>query len=66
MGGDEFAILCDGIDTRDGADALGDEIQAIFATPFVVHSLEHPLNQRLRLCALSLVRRRAERTGAFG
>jgi diguanylate cyclase (GGDEF)-like protein len=34
MGGDEFAILCDGIGARDGAIALGDEIQAIFATPF--------------------------------
>lgn len=43
MGGDEFAILCDGIDTRDGADALGDQMRALFATPFVVHSLSIPL-----------------------
>jgi diguanylate cyclase (GGDEF)-like protein len=36
MGGDEFAILCDGIGARNEAIALGDEIQAIFATPFAV------------------------------
>ena len=36
MGGDEFAILCDGIGARDQAIALGEEIQAIFATPFAV------------------------------
>ena len=34
IGGDEFAILCDGISARDEAVALGGEIQAIFATPF--------------------------------
>jgi diguanylate cyclase (GGDEF)-like protein len=34
IGGDEFAILCDGISARDEAVALGREIQAIFATPF--------------------------------
>ena len=39
MGGDEFAILCDGIGARDGAVALGEEIQSIFAAPFVVRSL---------------------------
>jgi diguanylate cyclase (GGDEF)-like protein len=40
MGGDEFAILCDGISARDQAIALGDEIQAIFATPFAVGWLD--------------------------
>jgi predicted signal transduction protein with EAL and GGDEF domain len=40
MGGDEFAILCDGIGSRDEAIALGDEIQVIFATPFAVDGLE--------------------------
>ncbi len=40
MGGDEFAILCDGIGARGQAIALGEEIQAIFATPFVVEGLE--------------------------
>ena len=40
MGGDEFAILCDGIGARDEAIALGDEIQAIFATPFAVDGLD--------------------------
>ena len=40
MGGDEFAILCDGIGGRDQAIALGDEIQAIFATPFAVDRLD--------------------------
>ncbi|HEY1452171.1 MAG TPA: diguanylate cyclase [Roseiarcus sp.] len=40
MGGDEFAILCDGIGARDQATALGDEIQAIFATPFAVDGLD--------------------------
>jgi diguanylate cyclase (GGDEF)-like protein len=40
MGGDEFAILCDGIGARDGATALGEKIQAILATPFVVDGLD--------------------------
>ena len=39
IGGDEFAILCDGISARDEAVALGREIQAIFATPFDVPPL---------------------------
>jgi predicted signal transduction protein with EAL and GGDEF domain len=39
MGGDEFAILCDGIGGSDEAVALGKEIQAIFATPFDVSPL---------------------------
>ena len=43
MGGDEFAILCDGIDTRETAYALGEQIRAIFATPFAVQSLSIPL-----------------------
>jgi diguanylate cyclase (GGDEF)-like protein len=34
IGGDEFAILCNGVGARDAAVALGQEIQAIFATPF--------------------------------
>jgi diguanylate cyclase (GGDEF)-like protein len=33
IGGDEFAILCDGIGARDEAVALAQEIQTIFATP---------------------------------
>jgi predicted signal transduction protein with EAL and GGDEF domain len=33
IGGDEFAILCDGIGSRDEAVALGQEIQTLFATP---------------------------------
>jgi diguanylate cyclase (GGDEF)-like protein len=36
MGGDEFAIMCDGIGAQDEAVALGEEIQSIFATPFDV------------------------------
>ena len=36
MGGDEFAILCDGIGAREEAIALGEEIQAIFTAPFAV------------------------------
>jgi diguanylate cyclase (GGDEF)-like protein len=40
MGGDEFAILCDGAGARDQAIALGEEIQAIFATPFAVEGLD--------------------------
>jgi len=40
MGGDEFAILCNGIGARAEAFALGDEIQAIFAAPFAVGGLE--------------------------
>ena len=43
MGGDEFAILCDGMTARDGAVELGEQIQSIFATPFVVRSLSIPL-----------------------
>jgi diguanylate cyclase (GGDEF)-like protein len=33
IGGDEFAILCDGIGARDEAVALAQEVQMIFATP---------------------------------
>jgi diguanylate cyclase (GGDEF)-like protein len=39
IGGDEFAVLCDGIGARDEAIALGQEIQTIFATPFDVSQL---------------------------
>jgi diguanylate cyclase (GGDEF)-like protein len=39
IGGDEFAILCNGIGARGEAVALGKEIQAIFATPFNVPPL---------------------------
>jgi diguanylate cyclase (GGDEF)-like protein len=39
IGGDEFAVLCNGIGARDEAIALGEEIQTIFATPFDVASL---------------------------
>ncbi len=39
IGGDEFAVLCDGIGTRDEAVALGQEIQTIFATPFDIPPL---------------------------
>ena len=39
IGGDEFAILCNGIGARDEAVALGKEIRAIFATPFDVSPL---------------------------
>jgi diguanylate cyclase (GGDEF)-like protein len=38
MGGDEFAILCDGIGGRNEAMALGEQIHSIFAAPFVVQS----------------------------
>jgi diguanylate cyclase (GGDEF)-like protein len=34
IGGDEFAVLCNGIGAREEAIALGEEIQAIFAAPF--------------------------------
>jgi diguanylate cyclase (GGDEF)-like protein len=40
MGGDEFAVLCDGVGARDEAIALGEEIQAKFATPFAVEALD--------------------------
>ena len=36
IGGDEFAILCNGVGARDEAVALGQEIRAIFAAPFDV------------------------------
>ena len=39
IGGDEFAVLCNGVGARDEAVALGKEIQAIFATPFDVSPL---------------------------
>jgi diguanylate cyclase (GGDEF)-like protein len=39
IGGDEFAIICEGIGSRDEAVALGEEIQTIFATPFAVQPL---------------------------
>src|SRR5271165_294927 len=44
MGGDEFAILCDGIGARDETIALGEEIQAMFATPFVVEAVDISLS----------------------
>jgi diguanylate cyclase (GGDEF)-like protein len=37
IGGDEFAIICDGLGAPGEAIALGKEIQSIFATPFVVY-----------------------------
>ncbi len=43
MGGDEFAVLCDRIGAREEAIALGEQIQAMFATPFVVETLDVPL-----------------------
>jgi diguanylate cyclase (GGDEF)-like protein len=43
IGGDEFAILCDGIGGRDEAIAFGVEIQAMFATPFAVEAFVIPL-----------------------
>ena len=39
IGGDEFAILCDGISAPDEAVALAQEIQTIFATPLDVGPL---------------------------
>jgi diguanylate cyclase (GGDEF)-like protein len=39
IGGDEFAVLCDGMGAQDEAVALGHEIQTIFATPFDVSPL---------------------------
>ena len=38
MGGDEFAILCDGTGSRNQAMALGEQIQSIFTAPFLVQS----------------------------
>jgi len=49
IGGDEFAIVCDGLGAPGEAIALGKEIQSIFATPFVVQ----PLGIRLT-CACGL------------
>jgi diguanylate cyclase (GGDEF)-like protein len=43
IGGDEFAVLCNGIGARDEAVAFGEEIQTIFAMPFNVP----PLSVRL-------------------
>ena len=56
MGGDEFAILCNGIGARDEAIALGDEIQAIFATAIRRVGAQRSFDLRLGLCALSRVR----------
>ena len=39
IGGDEFAVLCNGVGARDEAVSFGKEIQAIFATPFDVSPL---------------------------
>ena len=39
MGGDEFAIVCDGIEGRNAAIALGREIREVFAAPFHVEEL---------------------------
>ncbi len=39
MGGDEFAIVCDGVEGRNAAIALGREIREVFAAPFHVEKL---------------------------
>jgi diguanylate cyclase (GGDEF)-like protein len=39
IGGDEFAIICDGIGSHDEAVAFGEKIQTIFAAPFAVQPL---------------------------
>lgn len=35
MGGDEFAVICEGIGSKSDAIAFGQEVQAVFAEPFV-------------------------------
>jgi diguanylate cyclase (GGDEF)-like protein len=39
MGGDEFAVVCEAIHSTDEAAAVGRELQAVFAEPFLVEGL---------------------------
>ena len=66
IGGDEFAILCDGIGARDEAVALGAGNPGDLRDAARCSAAWPSFDLRLRLCALSLFRRRAERTGASG
>ncbi len=43
MGGDEFAVIGDGLRTAPDAIAFGREIQAVFTEPFVIGSVTAPL-----------------------
>jgi diguanylate cyclase (GGDEF)-like protein len=82
MGGDEFAVICDGVRAPDEALAIGRELQSIFAAPFVVDQLTIHLNctfgfalfpalateadQLVRLADVALYRAKASRRGDVG
>jgi diguanylate cyclase (GGDEF)-like protein len=82
MGGDEFAVVCDGVGAPDEALAVGKELQAIFAAPFVVDQLSIHLNctfgfalfpasadeadQLVRLADVALYRAKANRRSDVG
>ena len=64
MGGDEFAILCDGIGARDEAIALGDRDSGDVRHAVRRRGARCSPDQRLRLCALSHLRQ-PSRTSSF-
>ncbi len=82
MGGDEFAVLCDGVAGPDEALALGHVLREAFATPFIVDQLSVHLSctlgfslfpasaeeadQLVRLADLALYRTKARRPGHVG
>ena len=79
MGGDEFAVVCEGVGAEEEAIALGREIRKIFAAPFVVGQLSVHLNctsgfalfpasadqpdRLVRLADIALYRAKAKRRG---
>ena len=81
MGGDEFAVLCDGVDCERDALALAEDLKAAFAAPFVVDRIAIHLqcasgfslfpssadqaDELIRLADVALYRAKASGRGAF-
>ncbi len=82
MGGDEFAILCEGVAAEREALALGRDLKSVFAAPFVVDQLTVHLHctagfalfpasgdradQLIRLADVALYRAKANGPGGVG
>ncbi|HZZ62588.1 MAG TPA: EAL domain-containing protein [Roseiarcus sp.] len=82
MGGDEFAVVCEGVVGRDEAIALGREIRKVFAAPFPVEKLAIHVgctsgfalfpdsadqpDQLIRLADIALYRAKKGRRGDIG
>jgi diguanylate cyclase (GGDEF)-like protein len=82
MGGDEFAVVCEGVASRDEAVALGGAIREAFAAPFQVEKIAVHVgctsgfalfpasadqpDRLLRLADLALYRAKTQRRGDLG